>query len=69
MAHNDDDTINISDLPDKEYRETIRRLSDLYSSPCLYCQSRCVDWHDCEEYQRWHRWMEEGVRIRADRKR
>lgn len=70
MVHDDlDGTINISDIPDAEYRETIRRLSDLYSSPCLYCQSNCTDWHICEDYQRWRRWMEEGVRIRAKQKR
>lgn len=69
MARNDDDVIDISGIPDKEYRERIRRLSDLYSSPCLYCQARCTDWHMCDEYGRWYRWMEEGVRIRENRKK
>lgn len=62
-----DGTIDISDLPDEEYREKIRRLSDLYSSPCLYCQARCYDWHECDEYSEWYSWMNEGVQIRKRR--
>lgn len=69
MIQDYDGTINITDIPDEEYREEIRRLSDLYSSPCLYCQSPCSDWRQCKDYVVWKRWMDEGVRVRALRMR
>ena len=67
MKKDPDGTINISDIPDREYRESIRRLSDLYSSPCLYCQSPCNDWRACDQYTEWYAWMNEGVRLRKRR--
>ena len=48
-----DGTLDISSLSEEEYKEHIRHLGELYSSPCFYCQSACDDYRHCQPYQKW----------------
>lgn len=48
-----DGTRDISNMSDEEYRDHIRRLGELYSSPCYYCQENCSDYRHCDAYHGW----------------
>lgn len=52
----DEDVIDLSKLSEEDRREHFRRLEQLTTCPCCYCQKICdrVDiMADCEPYQAW----------------
>lgn len=56
MAKEDDDTIDVSHCTEEDRREHFRRLNQLTTCPCCYCQAICDRWStvaECEAYQTW----------------
>ena len=51
----DEDVIDVSHLSKEEYKQHMRRLQQLHTSPCLYCTAVCTDWVRCKKYQKWYR--------------
>ena len=52
----EDNTIDVSHMTDKEYRQYMRRLEQLSTCPCMTCQAECNRWinvDSCASYQRW----------------
>ena len=63
----DDDVIDVSHMSDEDRRKHFRRLDELTTCPCCYCQETCDHWthiSECDAYQEWMEWALLGRKIR-----
>ena len=64
----DDDVIDVTHLSEEDRREHMRRISQLQTCPCCYCQAICDRTSAVAECRPYQEWREHNERIRGIRR-